>query len=257
MQILYRDNWVIAVNKPHGMLVHHTRIARDVTECVLQTLRDQIGQYVFPVHRLDRKTSGVLLFALDEESNRQIQGQFMRGEVEKKYIALVRGYLDPPSGVIDYPLKNENDGNKIQDCCTHFEMICQYEIPVPLGKHSTSRYSLVSIEPKTGRYHQIRKHFGHISHPIIGDIEHGCNKQNQLFRREWQSDTMYLHSHSVRFQHPVTGEVISIQGPMQPQFLGIRKLLETLSSPGNSSDESQEEAERSVCLVSKQSLTNE
>jgi tRNA pseudouridine65 synthase len=238
MQILYRDQWVIAVNKPHGMLVHHTKIARDVTECVLQTLRDQIGQYVYPAHRLDRKTSGVLIFALDEESNRNIQGQFMRGEVKKRYIALVRGFLNPRAGVIDYPLKNENDGNKIQDSCTHFEMICQYEIHVPLGKHPTSRYSLVSIEPKTGRYHQIRKHFGHISHPIIGDIEHGCNKQNQLFRRQWQSDTMYLHSNSVQFRHPATGDEIFIQAPMQQQFVEIVKALESScqSSPSWSSD---------------------
>lgn len=227
LEILYRDKWLIAINKPHGMLVHHTNIARDVTECSLQILRDQIGQYVYPTHRLDRKTSGILLFALDEESNRIIQGKFMRGEVEKRYIALVRGFLSPPSSVIDYPLKNENDG-KIQDCITHYNLIKQYEVPIAQGKHSTSRYSLVSVVPKTGRYHQIRKHFAHISHPIIGDIAHGCNKQNQLFRRHFESDTMYLHSNYLEFHHPVTEEKISIECSMQPQFSRILRELENL-----------------------------
>jgi tRNA pseudouridine65 synthase len=234
MEILYRDQWLIAVNKPHGMLVHHTNIARDVSECVLQTLRDQVGQYVYPTHRLDRKTSGVLLFALDEESNRIVQGQFMRGEVKKRYIGLVRGFLNPVSGVIDYPLKNENKGDKIQESITHYEMIRQYEIPVPLGKHSTSRYSLVSIEPKTGRFHQIRKHFGHISHPLIGDIEHGCNKQNNLFRHRFQSDTMYLHSNFLEISHPITKEKLSIECPMQPQFNEMLCILESLSSDDES-----------------------
>ncbi|MEM7675267.1 MAG: pseudouridine synthase [Myxococcota bacterium] len=196
LSILYQDSEVVAINKPHGLLVHRSRIARDAQEFALQLLRDQLGQAVYPAHRIDRKTGGVLLFALDQRALSNLQTQFMENKVDKQYLAIVRGYTED-SGEIDYAL--ENDGGKVQTAFTRYQTLAQAELNVPFGEHTTSRYSLVLVKPKTGRYHQIRKHFKHIFHPILGDRPHGCNKQNRLFKGRWQMTTMLLHAISLSF----------------------------------------------------------
>ena len=183
LEILFEDEELVVINKPAGLLVHKTALAFGEEENALIQLRDQIGNWVAPVHRLDRKTGGVLLFALNEAANSQLQQAFMNKEVSKKYLAIVRGFT-PERGTIDYPLTTEN--GKTQDAVTHFQTLQQFEIPVPFGKFETSRYSLVEVTPETGRMHQIRKHFTHIFHPIIGDRPYGCNKQNKLFLEKWQ-----------------------------------------------------------------------
>lgn len=222
LQILYQDEYHVAINKPHGLLVHRSSIAADASEFAVQLLREQIGQKVFPVHRLDRKTGGVLLFALNEEANSQLQQAFMNKEVSKKYLAIVRGYT-PEKGTIDYPLTT--DDGKTQDAVTHYRTLQQFEIPVPFGKFETSRYSLVEVTPETGRMHQIRKHFAHIFHPIIGDRPYGCNKQNKLFLERWNMNTMLLHASELSFLHPMTSEPIIIQAAVQNEF---RRILEML-----------------------------
>ncbi|RYY35745.1 MAG: pseudouridylate synthase, partial [Sphingobacteriaceae bacterium] len=177
LDILFQDDYLVAVNKPHDLLVHRSTIANDVAEFALQILRDQLGRKVYPAHRIDRKTGGVLLFALDKDAERAMQQQFADNKVSKKYLAIVRGYTDD-SGKIDYPLRKEN--GTLQEAFTAYTTLHCAEIQVPLGKHDTSRYSLVEVSPTTGRMHQIRKHMAHIFHPIIGDRTHGCNKQNKL-----------------------------------------------------------------------------
>lgn len=215
LEILYQDDHLIAVNKPHGLLVHRSPIAADADEFAVQLLRDQIGQKVFPAHRLDRKTGGVLLFALNEEMNSLMQQAFMEQRVDKRYLALVRGFTDD-SGTIDYPLAN--DSGKVQEAVTHYRTLEHFSLPVPSGKFPTSRYSLVEVEPETGRMHQIRKHFAHIFHPIIGDRPHGCNKQNKLFLENFGMNTMLLHALSVEFIHPVTEETMHIEAPLHDEF---------------------------------------
>ena len=215
LEILFQDNAIIAINKPHGLLVHRSPIAADASEFAIQLLRDQIGQKVFPVHRLDRKTSGVLLFALNDEVNSILQEAFRNKKVEKKYLALVRGFT-PESGTINYALTRE-DG-KVQEAVTHYSRLETFEIPVALGKHATSRYSLLEAEPETGRMHQIRKHLAHIFHPIIGDRPHGCNKQNKLFLEKWEMNTMLLHAKEISFLHPVSNEPITIQSELNVEF---------------------------------------
>jgi tRNA pseudouridine65 synthase len=222
LQILYQDEHLIAINKPHGLLVHRSPIAADASEFAVQLLREQIGQKVYPVHRLDRKTGGVLLFALNEEANSQMQQAFMNKEVFKKYLAIVRGFT-PERGTIDYPLTTE-DG-KTQDVVTHYRTLQQFEIPVPFGKFETSRYSLVEVTPETGRMHQIRKHFAHIFHPIIGDRPYGCNKQNKLFLEKWHMNTMLLHASELQFTHPVTKELITINAAPQSDFERVFQIL--------------------------------
>ncbi|GAB3258636.1 tRNA pseudouridine(65) synthase TruC [Larkinella harenae] len=246
LEILYQTDDLIAVNKPHGLLVHRSMIASDASEFAVQLLRDQLGQRVYPVHRLDRKTGGVLLFALNERMNSLMQQQFAEGKVAKTYLAIVRGYT-PNTLDIDYPLRlddklagaQDSRLDSLQDAFTSLNTLRRTEIPLPFGKHPTSRYSLVELAPTTGRFHQLRKHMAHILHPIIGDRPHGCNKQNRLFKEYFGMDTMLLHAHQVWFRHPLTNDEIGIIAPWQAEFsrmltvlFGSEKLHEALSYHG-------------------------
>ena len=222
MEIIYQDEHYIAINKPAGLLVHRTSLATESKEFALQILRNQINRHVYPCHRLDRKTSGALLFAKSTEANRKMQKCFAENEVAKTYLAIVRGFTED-TGIIDYPLKTDN--GKFQEAITHYKTLAKTEVNLPFGKHSTSRYSLVEVKPQTGRMHQIRKHFAHILHPIIGDRPHGCNKQNKLFKERWNMSTMLLHASSLEFTHPFSGESINIQAPLSPEFTRMLKEL--------------------------------
>lgn len=215
LEILYQDAFLVAINKPHGLLVHRSPIASDANEFAVQLLRDQLGKRVYPTHRLDRKTSGVLIFALDEETNRLIQQDFMEKKVYKKYLAFVRGFA-PDKGTIDYALTTDN--GKIQEAVTHFACLEQFEIPIKHGKYCTSRYSLLEVKPETGRMHQIRKHLAHIFHPIIGDRPHGCNKQNKLFLEIWKMNTMLLHAQELKFIHPHSKQEVVIKAEIHSEF---------------------------------------
>jgi tRNA pseudouridine65 synthase len=215
LDIIYQDEVMVIVNKPTGLLVHRSPIAADASEFAIQVLRDQIGQKVFPVHRLDRKTSGLLVFALNEEVNKLMQMAFMNRAVEKKYLALVRGFI-AEKGTIDYALTNES--GKVQEAITHFQLLQQFEIEIPNGKFSTARYSLVEVNPETGRMHQIRKHFAHIFHPIIGDRPHGCNKQNKLFLVKWGMNSMLLHANELTFKHPISNQEMTFKAPLPADF---------------------------------------
>ncbi len=222
LDILFRDVHLIAINKPHGLLVHRSSIAAEADEFAIQLLRDQIGVKVNPVHRIDRKTGGVLLFAFNKDVEIAMQQQFMENKVSKKYLAIVRGYT-PDIEEIDYPLRKEN--GTLQDAFTAYRTLHRAELPVPLGAHATSRYSLVEVTPQTGRMHQIRKHMAHVFHPIIGDRTHGCNKQNKLFTERWEMNTMLLHASQLKFNHPVTKETITINAPIQDEFRRVMQLM--------------------------------
>ena len=222
LEILYKDEYIVAVNKPHGLLVHQSPIARDAEEFALQMLRDQLGITVYPSHRLDRKTSGILVFALDKPTDRIMQQKFQNKEVEKKYVALVRGFA-PAEMTIDYALKNENE--VVQEAVTHFKTLEYFDINIPFGKHKTSRYSLVGAIPETGRMHQLRKHFAHIFHPIIGDRPHGCNKQNKFWLENFQMKTMLLHACELSFKHPYTNELVTIKADISEEFRRALSLL--------------------------------
>jgi len=220
LEILFENNHIVAVNKPHGLLVHRSAIDKYATEFALQILRKQIGQRVYPSHRLDRKTSGVLLFAKSKEYNSILQGLFRDRLVVKDYQAIVRGYISE-SGIIDYALKH-ND--KSQEAKTQYSRLNTFELAVPFGKHDTCRYSLVELRPETGRFHQLRKHMAHIFHPIIGDRPHGCNKQNRLWKHQFGMDTMMLHAHRLSFK--LDDQSFIIEAPLSQQF---QKALDFLS----------------------------
>lgn len=233
LEILYQDDYLVAINKPSGLLVHRSLIDKHETQFAVQLLRDQIRQKVYPPHRLDRPTSGVLLFALDPDTARLLTEQFTQGWVQKTYIALVRGFCDPV-GVIDYPLKEELDeiadakakqDKPAQTAITHYKTLEQFELPFASDKHATSRYSLLQLQPKTGRKHQLRRHLKHIFHPIVGDTTHGDGKQNQLFREQFACERLMLHAQVLQFHHPISKLNLTIQAPFTAEFARILQLV--------------------------------
>ncbi len=224
LEILFQDSFLIAINKPHGLLVHRSSIAADASEFALQLLRYQVGFPVFPLHRLDRKTSGVLLFATKSEYVSVFQEQMQSPETQKRYLALVRGFF-PETIFVDHPLKR--DDGKIQEAQTLFKRIEHFELAIPFGGFPTSRYSLIEAQPITGRMHQIRKHLNHLRHPIVGDRPHGCNKQNKLFLEHWNMNTMLLHAQSIQLIHPFTTEKLSIDAAPSLEFKAMLNMMET------------------------------
>ena len=218
LPILYRDDHFIAIHKPPGLLVHRTRISED-NRFVLQMLRDQIGQWVYPVHRLDRPTSGVLILGLSSDSARLLTQEFEQRQVEKRYLAVVRGHADDEE-TIDYPLREEK-WKEPQEAVTHYRKLAQVELPYPVGRYQTARYSLLEITPQTGRMHQIRKHMKHIFHPIVGDTTHGDGKHNQLFRDEFGIQRLLLVATGLGFRHPYIEQEMKIKTAPEPDLLAL------------------------------------
>jgi len=220
LEILYQDEVCVAVNKPPDLLVHRSFVDTRDRENVVRTLRRQLGKKVFTVHRLDRATSGVLIFGFDSETARLLTTQFERREVQKTYLAIVRGYTDD-SGTINMPLKEPYDriatpaqtteNKPAQEAVTEYETLARSELPLSAGRYPTSRYSFVRVSPQTGRRHQIRRHLKHISHPIVGDIKHGDNHVNQLIEREFGIRRLLLVASELRIGHPATGESLSLK----------------------------------------------
>jgi len=216
LRILYRDDDYIAVDKPPGLQVHRSWISEENEQFLLQRLRDQIGQRVYTIHRLDRPTSGVILFALSSEAARAMCAVFENRQVEKSYLAVVRGYTDA-EGHIDYPLQEE-PGKPLQQAITDYRTLATVELPIPIGRYPSARYSLVAITPLTGRSRQIRKHFHHIFHPLIGDTSHGEGRHNRLFREQFAVNRLLLHAWQLKFKHPLSGEEILITAPLPGEF---------------------------------------
>ncbi|WP_301099650.1 tRNA pseudouridine(65) synthase TruC [Otariodibacter sp.] len=233
LEIIYQDEDLIAINKPAGMLVHRSWLDKHETVFAMQTLRDQIGQHVYPIHRLDRPTSGVLLFALNSEMARIMSLLFEQHEMEKQYLAIVRGHLKEQAGRIDYPLKVKLDkiadkfsqDKEPQDAITDYQLLEQAEMPYPAGKFATARYSLVKLSPKTGRKHQLRRHLKHIFHPIIGDTNYGDLHQNRAFATNIGHSRLFLHAYELVFKHPKTLQKISIKAPLDDNWKSVSSLL--------------------------------
>ena len=226
LNIIYQDEHLVAVNKPAGWLVHRSWLDRHETVFVMQTLRDQIGQHVFPVHRLDRPTSGVLLMALSSDVARLLSEQFEQREMNKTYHAVVRGYLEGEA-VIDYALTPELDkiADKFADpdkapqtAVSHYRSLATVEMPVAVGKYQTARYSLVELKPETGRKHQLRRHMSHLRHPIIGDTKHGDLRQNRAMAQHFSCSGLMLHASELCLEHPVTGEPRCLQAGLDDRW---------------------------------------
>ncbi len=217
---------MVAINKPAGLLVHKSYLARKETHFAMTMLRDQLGQYVYPIHRLDRPTSGVLLFALSSEFARTLSELFANREVKKGYLALVRGYLLGADS-LDYPLKEildkivdkKADQDKAaQVAVTDWANMQTCDYAQPIGNFAQARYSLVALAPRTGRKHQLRRHLAHLRHPIIGDTTHGDGKQNKYIKQHFNQMRLMLHAAQLQFTHPLTGEALNIEAGLPQDF---------------------------------------
>ncbi len=226
LSVIYQDNYLVAINKPSGLLVHRSNIDRHETRFALQLLRDQLGQHVYPVHRLDKPTSGVLLFALSSEIARVLSEQFASNNVKKAYLAVVRGYC-PEQGTIDHALTEQFDkmtdkrsrrDKPAQQAVTHFKRLATVELPFYVDRYPQSRYSLVEAQPETGRKHQIRRHFKHIAHPIIGDAKHGKGLHNRFFQSQFGCYRLLLACTSMTLTHPVSHEVLPLKAELDQSF---------------------------------------
>ena len=205
LPILHRDGFLLAVNKPSGLAVH--RGAAQDRIVALQSVRDLVGRRVHAVHRLDRATSGALLFALDPGTAGQLQAKLEAGEVEKRYLALVRG-IPPEAGVIDHPVPRSLGGPRVS-AVTEYRRLATFE-----------RYALVEVRPRTGRLHQIRRHLKHLGHPLIGDVRYGKGEHNRLFRERFGLYRLALHALELAFDHPATGERLRIVAPLPEDLAG-------------------------------------
>ena len=214
LKILLRDAHIVVIDKPPGLLVHRSEIDRHETRFAIQILRDQIGQRVWPAHRLDRGTSGVLLFGLSSEIASRLGKQFEAGTVEKRYLAVVRGH-PPEHGSIDHPLRRQRDDYEFagdrqqhevpQSALTHYRRLAEVELPVAVDRYPSSRYALVELNPVTGRKHQLRRHLKHIAHPIIGDATHGKGRHNRFFAEHLDCHRLLLACTQLDFLHPESG----------------------------------------------------
>jgi len=224
LKIIYQDEHYVAVDKPAGLLVHRSPLAKNASEFALQLVRDQIGYAVHPCHRLDRPTSGVLLFALDRESLRFTQKELADQGCEKVYHAVVRGWTDD-SGEIDYDLKAEEAPHKVQSAQTDYRTLARSEVPQPVGPYQQARFSLVELRPKTGRKHQLRRHMAHLRHPIIGDTRHGDGAQNRFLRAHCGCQRLMLRAESLSFTHGNSKERIRIKAGAEEEFQKIAAKL--------------------------------
>jgi len=218
LPILYRDEYLVATDKPAGLLVHRSPIDRHETRFALQLLRDQIGQRVYPVHRLDKPTSGVLLFALSPEIAASLSSQISARSVTKDYLAIVRGYC-PARGEIDHAISDKADAiadrdrrqpRAAQEAQTRYRCLATVELPYAVDRYPQSRYSLVHLQPRQGRKHQLRRHMKHIGHPIIGDAKYGKGVHNRFFQAQFGCSRLLLACVGMQLVHPVSGEPLLI-----------------------------------------------
>jgi tRNA pseudouridine65 synthase len=223
LDILYLDDYLAIVNKPAGWLVHRTPLDKGETRFVLQTLRDQIGQHVWPVHRLDKGTSGVLVFALNAEVAHTLGQAFETGEgLHKTYRAVVRGW-PADEGLIDHPLKRMPDDMRtermeVQPAQSRFATLRRFELPLPQQGFASTRCAEMALEPLTGRRHQLRRHMKHIAHPIIGDATHGKGPLNRAVAELLGLQRLWLHAQSLTLTHPVSGQPLLIKAPLADEW---------------------------------------
>lgn len=222
LTVLYQDEYLIAVEKPGGMLVHRSFLDKEQSRYALQAVRDQIGQRVYPVHRLDRPTCGILVFALSSDIARKLSEQNQQAGWQKGYLAVVRGYLKD-AGELDYPLVEQLDkiadkfaqtNKAAQTAITRYQPLLQVELPYSVSRYPSTRYSLIALQPITGRKHQLRRHMAHLRHPIVGDTTHGDGKHNMFFRQQLDCQRLLLCAFILRFTHPVTAEPILLQASL-------------------------------------------
>jgi tRNA pseudouridine65 synthase len=245
LTVLYRDAQIVLVSKPAGMLVHRSSLDRHESVFLVQVLRDQLGCNVHPVHRLDKPTSGVMLLALDRTTCTTLSDAFECGLVRKTYVAIVRGEI-PSEGFVDHPLRRLTDDpgerpgapEAFDGAQTRYRRVATVELPHRIDRYPTTRYSLVALDPLTGRRHQLRRHMKHLAHPIVGDTTYGKSAHNRFFEARFGSRRLLLAATSLRFPHPADGRSMVVDAPLSDDFrrvvdaLGWAEAEHTMRAPG-------------------------
>lgn len=229
LPILYIDEYIVAIDKPPGLLVHRSPIDPNASAFAVQQLRDQLGRYVYPVYRLDRPTSGVLLFTFDAATTQLVSQQWQTRQVQKRYTALVRGHIRS-AGMIDYSLVYQYDDygdadkhqvHKRQTAVSEFFPQRCYTAPWGSGRYPQSRYTVLELSLWHGRKHQLRRHLAHFRHPIIGDTTHGDGKQNKAIRQHADFHELALSCTMIGFHHPITHRYMQVSAPVHTAFAGL------------------------------------
>lgn len=229
LTVVYLDAWLVAIDKPTGLLVHRSPIDRHETDTCVDRLQQQLGLRLLPAHRLDRATSGLLLFARDSATARNLSTQFENRQTHKTYLGLVRGHL-PECGSIDHPLKRIEDtydsrrGDGPQSAITHYRRLATCTLATPIDHYPESRYTLLELTPETGRQHQLRRHLKHVAHPLIGDVRYGKGNHNRAMADRLGIRRLWLHSLGLTLHHPESGESITLTAPPGNDWHGLRAL---------------------------------
>ncbi|GAB2519111.1 pseudouridine synthase [Microbulbifer agarilyticus] len=229
-ELIFEDDHLIAAYKPEGWLVHRSNIDKHEDRILLQYLRDQVGQHLYPVHRLDKPTSGVIVFGKSGDAAAKLQAQLDSDTSVKQYVAVCRGFC-PEQGIIDHPLppvadfKHQRKRPKSelprQEAITHFKRLDTVELPFAVDRYPSSRYSLVQVELVTGRRHQIRRHFKHLSHPLIGCPKYGKSTHNRFYAEQLHCARLLLHAYRLSIQHPVLEQRLELVAPPRGCFMSL------------------------------------
>lgn len=224
--VLYEDEWLCVINKPAQMLMHRSPIATTDTVFVLQSAREQFNRHIWPVHRLDRGTSGALILSFDEGVAQDLGRQMMAGTVKKRYCAMTRGWIEAPL-LVDYPIKPvpddyiKNQNLDPQPARSIVTPCARAEVPVALGRYEATRLGMQSVELLTGRRHQIRHHLKTLAHPIIGDSTYGKGPLNRAMSAYFGVDRLMLHCARLVFVHPKTGRVMDVCAPLEARMASV------------------------------------
>src|SRR5688572_9153390 len=227
LDVLFADDALAVVNKPAGLMVHDSALARGETDFAADRLREQFGKPIFLVHRLDRATSGCLLLAFDRDTASALGRQLMDLGFAKDYLAVCRGWPQPEYGVIDHPLDGGPGKPQKKPAQTRYETIATAEVDWPSTQHATSRYALLRCSPLTGRFRQIRRHLKHLHHHLVGDTSHGDGRHNLAFRMRGVH-RMLLHAERLAFTHPRDGRRVDVHAPVDAEW---RRALDLLGLP--------------------------
>ena len=221
LHIIFEDDYFICVHKPNNMLVHHAHHSRNISDeiSLLQFILAEKKIKVYPIHRLDRKTSGIILLAKETKFVSKFQELFTEGEIEKTYFGVVRGF-SPDTKIIDSPVKGR-DANVHKEAVTHLKTIAQITLDIPVKPYDSSRYSLVELSPKTGRMHQLRVHSTKISHPLIGDTKYGDKNHDVMFDENFGWKHLFLHAGKLAFTHPFTSEHLTLKTPFPKDWIAL------------------------------------
>ncbi len=219
IRIVYRSKDFVVVHKPAGAVVYADR-PEDQGKSVADHLAKQSGKKVFPVHRLDKPTCGLLAVALSPQAAHRWTEIFRGRAVRKMYLAVVHG-VPPVDGVVDVPLPRNKD--KVMEAAkTHFKRLATCEIEVAGERRS---YSLVRCEPRTGRYHQIRRHLKAWGHPILGDEDYGNSWDNREMGKAFGVKRCLLSATNLWFRDPFSGEAVALKDDPDRDFQSLANAL--------------------------------